>query len=434
MGIGSKGTVGFFNLVFLLSVLMASACQPSPGRVAMPATGLAVPSAGAPGAPAEEVKFIRSARVPFMPRAMEMAAALSDRQLAGQLIMTGVDGAGSIPGPSRQLLADLLPGAVLLFGYNIPPDLQDLGLLEDELRQLVPAGGLMPFIAVDHEGGSVFRFKSGLTRLPSARAMAEGGIKAAGLAGRISGTELSSLGISMNLAPVFEALDPHNVAFLDTRAWSEDSATAAALAAAFASSCQAGGVAAVAKHFPGNASVDPHHGLPVLDISLEELEARYLPAFATAVSENTAAVMLSHVLVPVIDQKLPVTLSPAAIGLLRNRLGFEGIIMSDDLAMTAIAGSRSPELAAVVSLQAGVDLIMVSGTRQAIQVRDAILRALEGGQLEREALVGSAARIMAQKLRFALYRDEPDEREARRAGLPALVQANRKALESLLGR
>jgi beta-N-acetylhexosaminidase len=88
--------------------------------------------------------------------------------------------------------------------------------------------------------------------------MAEGGIEAASLAGRIAGTELASLGISMNLAPVFEALDSHNAGFLGSRAWSSDAGTAAALAAAFASSCQAAGVAAVAKHFPGNAAVDPH--------------------------------------------------------------------------------------------------------------------------------------------------------------------------------
>jgi beta-N-acetylhexosaminidase len=363
-----------------------------------------------------------------------MAASLSDRQLAGQLIMTGVDGVGRLAGPSRQLLAELLPGAVLLFGYNIPANPQDLAGLEEELRQLVPDRGLMPFIAVDHEGGSVFRFKSGLTSLPSARVMAAGGLDAARLAGWISGSELASIGISMNLAPVFEALDARNASFLETRAWSDDAAKAAALAAAFADACQAGGVAAVAKHFPGNASVDPHHGLPVLDISREELDTRYLPPFAVAVQADTAAIMLSHVLVPVLDRHLPVTLSPAAIGLLRDGLGFQGIIMSDDLAMEAISMDRSPEAAALLALQAGVDLIMVSGARQAIRVRDAILGALQEGRLDKDLLTAAAARIMAQKLRFALHRNEPDEREARRSGLQALVQGNRRALEALLGR
>ncbi|OHD80459.1 MAG: hypothetical protein A3J97_08645 [Spirochaetes bacterium RIFOXYC1_FULL_54_7] len=238
----------------------------------------------------------------------------------------------------------------------------------------------------------------------------------------------------MNLAPVFEALDGHNNAFLGTRAWSDDTGTAAALAAAFAGSCQAAGVAAVAKHFPGNAALDPHYGLPVLDIGLEELESRYLQAFAAAVEADIAAVMLSHVLVPVIDPDLPVTLSLPAIGLLRDRLGFKGIIMSDDLAMKAISGDMTPGAAALLALHAGVDLVMVSGTRQAIQVRDAIVGALETGQLKRATLTGSAARIMAWKLRLALDRDEPDEREARRANLATLVRTNRIALESILGR
>jgi beta-N-acetylhexosaminidase len=415
-------------------ISLAGACKPATVRVNMPEIELAAVAVPAASDLLTTPRPARREPNPFMVKARGMASALSDRELAGQLIMTGVDGAGRIPGPSRQLLADLLPGAVLLFGYNIPPDPLELGRLWEDLHQLVPSGGLMPFIAIDHEGGSVFRFKSGLTRLPSARAMSAGGLEAARLAGRIAGTELASLGISMNLAPVFEALDGHNDAFLDSRAWSDDPAEAAALAAAFASSCQASGVAAVAKHFPGNAAIDPHHGLPVLDVSFEELEAWYLQSFAVAVSTDISAVMLSHVLIPVVDPELPVTLSPAAIGLLRDRLGFEGIIMSDDLAMAAISGARSPEAGALMALQAGVDLIMVSGTRQAVQVRDAILRALEGGQLEREALIGSAARIMAQKLRFALHRDEPDEREARRAGLKALVQNNRIALESILGK
>lgn len=371
---------------------------------------------------------------PFSTRARSMAMALSNRELAGQLIMTGVDGAGKIPEPSRQLIADLLPGAILLFGYNIPADPLELGFLDEDLHRLVPSGGLMPFIAVDHEGGSVFRFKSGLTRLPAAKVMAKGGLEAARLAGRISGTELASLGISMNLAPVFEALDGHNDAFLGSRAWSDNANTAAALAAAFVSSCQAAGVAAVAKHFPGNASLDPHYGFPVLDISYDELESIYLRTFAAALAADTAAIMLSHVLVPVIDPDLPVTLSTAGIGLLRERLGFTGIIMTDDLAMEAISGNRTPGAAALMALQAGVDMVMVSGTRQAIQVRDAIVGALETGQLDRSALVGSAARIMTWKLRLALDRDEPDEREARRTSLALLVRDNRAALESILGR
>ena len=421
MGICSREPVHLVRFVAFLFILFASACQPSTG----------ISPASAPESP---VKVEEAVVAPFMKLAREMAGALSDRELAGQLIMTGVDGTGSIPNPSRQLLADLQPGAVLLFGYNIPADPLDLGLLEEDLRHLMLPQGLMPFIAIDHEGGSVFRFKSGLTRLPAANVMAAGGLEAARLAGRIAGTELSSLGITMNLAPVFEALDSHNDEFLDTRAWSADTETAASLAAAFAGSCQAAGVAAVAKHFPGNAALDPHYGLPVLDVDLEELESRYLRVFANAVAIDTAAVMLSHVLVPVVDPDLPVTLSAAGISLLRDSLGFQGIIMCDDLAMEAISGDRSPDAAALMALEAGVDMIMVSSTRQAIQVRDAMLRALEGGQLERQALVESASRIITQKLRFALHRNEPDEREAKRAGLAALVHANRKTLALIMGK
>jgi beta-N-acetylhexosaminidase len=426
--------VGFtFNsLIAIISLtLLSIACQPGTAGVAVAVMDL--PASGMPGSSFSGTEA-SPVPDPFMARARSMAMALSDRELAGQLIMTGVDGAGRIPASSRKLLADLLPGAVLLFGYNIPADPLELGILEEDLRRLVPPGALMPFIAVDHEGGSVFRFRSGLTRLPAAETMAKGGIEAASLAGRIAGTELASLGISMNLAPVFEALDSHNAGFLGSRAWSSDAGTAAALAAAFASACQAAGVAAVAKHFPGNAAVDPHYGLPVLDISLDELESRYLRTFASAVAADTAAVMLSHVIVPVVDPDLPFTLSAAGIALLRENLGFTGIIMSDDLAMAAISGDRTSGLAALMALDAGVDMVMVSGIRQAVQVRDSIAGAIGTGQLKRAALEESASRIMSWKLRLALDRDEPDEREFRRTRLASLVRDNQVALESILGR
>ncbi|MGD9940769.1 MAG: glycoside hydrolase family 3 N-terminal domain-containing protein [Clostridia bacterium] len=422
----------FSNLMVIISLaLVSTACQPGISRVTELRMEQPDSVVSGPASPGTETPGVPD---PFMTRATSIALAMSDRELAGQLIMTGVDGTGRIPESSRQLIADLLPGAVLLFGYNIPADPLELGLLDEDLRQLWPPGGLKPFIAVDHEGGSVFRFKSGLTRLPAAETMAGGGLEAARLAGRIAGTELASLGISMNLAPVFEALDSHNAAFLGSRAWSRDTGTAAALAAAFATSCQAAGVAAVAKHFPGNAALDPHQGLPVLDIGLDELESRYLQAFAAAVAADTAAVMLSHVMVPVVDPDLPFTLSAAGIGLLREKLGFTGVIMSDDLAMAAIAGDRTPSAAALMALDAGVDMVMVSGTRQAMQVRDSIVGAIGTGQLDRATLVESASRILSWKLRLALDRDEPDEREARRTGLASLVRDNRVALESLLGR
>jgi beta-N-acetylhexosaminidase len=422
----------FKNLIVIISLtLVSTACQPGIARVS--GQGLEQPGSGLTGLAGTGAEA-PPVTDPFMAKARNMAMGLSDRELAGQLIMTGVDGAGRIPESSRQLLADLLPGAVLLFGYNIPADPLELGILEEDLRRLVPPGSLVPFIAVDHEGGSVFRFKTGLTRLPAAETMARGGLEAARMAGRIAGTELASLGISMNLAPVFEALDSHNAAFLGGRAWSSDAGTAAALAAAFASACQAAGVAAVAKHFPGNAALDPHQGLPVLDIGFDELESRYLKTFTAAVAADTAAVMLSHVIVPVVDPDLPFTLSGAGISLLRGRLGFSGIIMSDDLAMAAIAGDRTPGAAALMALDAGVDMVMVSSARQAMEVRDSIVGAIETGLLKRASLVESASRIMSWKLRLALDRDEPDEREARRNRLASLVRDNQVVLESILGR
>lgn len=417
---------------------------------------------GVPQPPAIDPR--QAAALAFESSARAIVARLSDEELVGQTLIIGVEGRKSLSNGSRSIVKTIKPGAVILFGFNVAEDPRSMALLTADLRA---AGGLgsrelsangnpaatgapsgaatvEPFVAIDHEGGPVFRFKSGLTRLPSARTMGRAGLAAAGVAGTIAGSELRALGIGMNVAPVVEALTELNRDFLADRIWSATPEEAGTLSAAFIEACQKEGTAAVAKHFPGNARADPHRDLPVLQISRQELDEVYLPPFRAAIEAGVSAIMLSHVLVPALDRKVPVSVSGAAIGFLKKDLGFRGIVMTDDLQMAALAGLGGVGSAALAAMSAGADMLMVSGGRTALDVHAAMLRALGDGTLARKRLEDAAVRIIAQKLRYAGSVSDTAETdpgkvgpgsgsETRLAGLEELVARNRAALSRALG-
>lgn len=352
--------------------------------------------------------------------------------LAGQALMVGVGGSVRLAPESRRLLEEIRPGAVLLFGYNVEGGPRGLSSLCQEITLAAARDGLPPFIAIDHEGGRVYRFKAGLTRLPSAARLGRAGLSAAAAAGEIAGTELRALGVTMNLAPVVEAGDEANASVLGDRAWARSPETAAELAAAFIASCEAAGVAAVAKHFPGNGSVDPHRGPSRLEASGSEAERRYLEPFSRAIDAGVSSVMLSHAIAPFLDPELPASLSPTALARLRGELGFQGIAMTDDVQMAAVEGLGTPGQLAVAALRAGADLIMVSGQAVAREARDALRAEAILDPRFKDRLRDAAARQVAQRLRFGLDIDTPEAAASRLEGLADLVESNRARLEALL--
>jgi len=364
--------------------------------------------------------------------ARALVASLSDDELIGQLLMIGVTGVSRLAPASVAQLEAVRPGAILLFGYNVSAAPQDMAALTASIRVAAGVRGLPPFIAIDHEGGSVYRFKGGLTRLPSAMVLGAAGAEAASAAGAAAGSELRALGITLNLAPVVEALNAFNRAFLVDRAWSTDPVASGRLAWSFAQACQSQGVAACAKHFPGNGPADPHAALPVLGATAAELDAVYMEPFRTSIHGGVSAIMLSHALVPALDPAAPASLSAPVIAGLKQRLGFRGIVLTDDLVMAALSRSGGPGVAAVAALSSGADMLMVSGGPAVELVRKAVRAALADGRLARDRLEDAAVRIVAQKLRFGLDTQTEADRESRLAALEQTVGRNRAALSEAL--
>jgi beta-N-acetylhexosaminidase len=236
----------------------------------------------------------------------------------------------------------------------------------------------------------------------------------------------------MNLAPVVELLGEGNAAFLGSRAYGSSGAVVDAAAGAYIEGLQSESVAAVAKHFPGNAAADPHKVLPKLEVSKAVYERDYLPRFASAIRRGVSSVMLSHVLFEAIDANNPSSLSPRVVrGELRGRLGFRGLAITDDLGMNALSLTRSPEEAAIEALNAGADLLMLVDMGEATRVQAAIVQAVKEGRLSQNRLDEAVSRVLSLKSRFKMDDElDPKLRASRLSAFPLTVEANAKKLRA----
>ena len=320
------------------------------------------------------------------------------RTLALQVLMPGFSGT-TLPEDYRALLAEGL-GGICYFGSNTADGPARTAALSDAIRAANPHA----VIAVDEEGGDVSRLH---TREPSPvlGAAALGAVDDVGLTETVGGwigAELAGAGIDLDLGPVADVnSDPRNPV-IGTRSFGTDPTRVAAHVAAWTRGLQAAGVAACAKHFPGHGdtATDSHLTLPTVDVPLETLVARELVPFAAAVRAGTAAVMTSHILVPALDPDRPATLSPVVLGLLRDWLGFDGVIVSDALDMAGASSVRGIPEAAVLAIVAGCDLLCLGPDKPASLVEDvceAIVAAIHSGRLTRQRLAEAVGRVQSMR-------------------------------------
>ncbi|MFP3042462.1 glycoside hydrolase family 3 protein [Treponema primitia] len=348
---------------------------------------------------------------PLRVRAGRIAAAMDDRILAGQVLLTGLDGNGTLGEAMRSLLRDISPGGVMLFRMNLNMEKERIPGFLKTVSDLAAVSGIPPFMAVDHEGGIVHRFGAGVERLPpplsywdmAQKNGREAALKAIEDAAARSGREIRSLGINLNLAPVAEILNSENETFLENRSYGPDAAFVEDAAGAFVRGMSSAAVACVVKHFPGNSGADPHRAASMLRDDREALDKMVLPFTGLIAKKLPAGIMVSHVLVDAWDAGVNASRSRAVVSVwLRGNLGFQGIVLGDDFSMGAIsaAGLREEE-AVIEALNAGVDMVM-TWPRNLGRVHRTILRALGDGRLTRKRLEEAAARIIYEKIRYGL--------------------------------
>lgn len=299
-------------------------------------------------------------------------------------------------------------GGAVLFSRNVG-DPAEVAALTRELKRR--AGGPL-LVSVDQEGGAVARLRHGFTPLPRFRVLGDSGdVTLARELGRVVGTELRAVGIDWNFAPVLDVdTNPKNPV-IGERSLAREPERVADLGVAFAGGLIDAGVAPCGKHFPGHGDTlsDSHLELPRLPHALERLERVELVPFRHAIAAGLPALMTAHIVFEAIDREQPASLSPAVIGaLLRGRLGYDGVVVSDDLEMKAIADHFAIEDVAVRALAAGVDMLLVCHSGElAWRAIDAIVRAVQDGRLSEHAFQAAAARVEAFAARFA--RPVPDE-------------------------
>jgi beta-N-acetylhexosaminidase len=329
----------------------------------------------------------------------------------GQLFMVGM------PGPRLDeetgiLIRENHIGGIILFSRNIEDPLQLAALCRD-LQEAASKGQDRPlFLAVDQEGGRVARLKEPFRSFPgnASIGMDEEPVKRAMEFATVTSKEMKVVGLNMNLAPVVDVQRGEIEKHLAGRSFGEDPELVAYLGRTVVKHLQKNGIMAVAKHFPGlgRADVDPHFHLPKINIDLEELERINFPPFAAAIEEGVCGIMTSHALYPALDPERPATLSPVVLTeMLRERMSFKGLTITDDLEMGAIATDWSVADGALKSFQAGADILLICKDQSHVRESlDLIRQALSEGTLSKERVAQSLERIRRMKARFLGHREE----------------------------
>lgn len=305
-------------------------------------------------------------------------------------------------------LLDRGVGGVVLFARNVGSAEQVARLIGD----IKTYAGRPLCVGLDQEGGLVARLREGFTRVPPMRAV--GAVGDPGLAeriGRLLGRELRAVGVDLNYAPVLDIDTNPDNPIIGNRSFSRDPQVVAELGIALARGIESEGVASCGKHFPGHGdtSQDSHQELPRLPHAMERLERVELVPFRAAVQAGLASIMTAHVVFEAIDPEYPATMSrPVLHGILRERMGYQGLIITDDLEMKAIADHYGYEEAAIRGLEAGVDNFLCCHTAEvAHQIIDTWLRAVDSGRVPYERLVDATERVEAFVRRWARPAEPP---------------------------
>ncbi len=316
-------------------------------------------------------------------------------EMAGAVLVGGYPGLEPEPRIARALVEGTLAG-VTLFRRNVEsPERLRRTLLE--LGTSCP-GEAPPLFAIDQEGGRVARLHAPFLKLPSMRALGErGSLTLTREAGQVLGEQLAAVGVTMDFAPVLDVDTNADNPVIGDRSFSRDPAEVARHGLAFAEGLMTGGCLACGKHFPGHGDTDQdsHLALPRLAHDLERLRRVELAPFRAAAS-SLPALMTAHVVFSALDSERPATLSSSVLrGLLREELGFEGLIISDDLEMKAVSRRWSIPESACLAIEAGADLLLVcSDVDGLFAAREALAtRADEDGAFA-ERLQDAAARSL----------------------------------------
>ncbi len=328
-------------------------------------------------------------------------------QKLGMLLMIGVP-TNSMSRSVRSIIYDYQPGGIILFRYNISDKNSTAKFIEDMQDASMKATGFPLFISLDQESGRVIRVVDGATQFPGAMAMGvcddEDLVK---ISARILGLQLRQIGINMNLAPVLDVNNNPKNPVINTRSFGSSPVVVSRMGVAYVVGLQGALCIAIGKHFPGHGdtSDDSHFTLPIIPYPLARLMEIELVPFIRTIERGMDGIMTAHIAYPeILHDSTPATLSPFFLTeLLRKKLGFEGIVMTDDMEMHAISKNYDIGEAAVKAVQAGADIILISSYGNALKkIRNSLREAVKRGDITVDRLDASVNRIIELKLRYKI--------------------------------
>lgn len=330
---------------------------------------------------------------------------MSTSEKIGQLFVVGFD--GTEPGADlKEMIKNRHVGGVILFQRNVKDPVQLLGL-NNSIKEINKANKAPLLISVDEEGGRVSRMPDQLKDMPAA--LSVGNTKNSGYAYDIGGMfarETAAFGFNMDFAPVLDIWsNPQNTVIGD-RAFGKDPQTVVSMGIPVMNGIRGGGIIPVVKHFPGHGDTvtDSHIGLPKVNYTMDRFESFELVPFKKAIADGADAVMVAHILMSALDNKYPASLSKAVItDLLRDKMGFKGVVITDDMTMGAIAENYSIGKAAVRTVLAGADIVLVChGTDSQKLAMDSVEAAVKNGTIPAGRIDESVGRILRLKYKYEL--------------------------------
>ncbi|BFK81081.1 beta-N-acetylhexosaminidase [Clostridium baratii] len=339
---------------------------------------------------------------------LETISNMSLDEKIGQLVISGFYGT-TLDENILKLIKENKISGVILFNRNVK-DSNTLLSLNNSLKESNKNNKLPLFISVDEEGGSVTRMPKDIKRLPTNKYI--GSLNNKDLSynvGEILGEQLSYFGFNMNFAPVLDINSNPNNPVIGDRSFGNNKDTVAILGTSTMKGIQSKNIISVVKHFPGHGdtSVDSHVNLPVVNYDINRLKSFEFVPFKTAIQNGADAIMVGHILLPKIDSKYPSSMSYEIVtNILRKDLGFNGLVVSDDMTMGAITKNYSIEESSIKAINAGVDLLLVC---QKYENTENVLKALKeaalNGTISKERLDNTLYNIISIKKKYLLNKE-----------------------------
>jgi beta-N-acetylhexosaminidase len=342
----------------------------------------------------------------------ENAEILSDMSLKekiGQMILAGISET-SLTSNTKDLVNNYHVGGIIFYANNLENPQQTVQLLNEMKSENAP-NRLPLLLSVDQEGGKVSRLPGDLIDTPTnAKIGAINNTQFSYEIGTLLGKELNAFGFNLDFAPVLDVNSNPNNPIIGDRSFGNNADIVSELGIKTMEGIQSQNVVSVIKHFPGHGdtSVDSHLDLPKVNKSLEELKALELIPFTRAINNGADVVMVAHILLPQLDATFPSSMSENIItGILRKQLGFNGVVMTDDMTMKAITNNYDIGKAAVESVKAGSDIVMVAHDyNKVVSTIDALQAAVEAGEISEERINESVSRIIQLKQKYNLNREK----------------------------